>query len=53
MRVSGQAGDLPARELDRAVAGEITHCHSETPAVPNPALPVTSRSAWLALEPVS
>ena len=47
-----QAGDLPARELDRAVAGQLNP-PLRTPAVPNPALPaVTSRSAWLALEPV-
>ena len=31
MRAIGQAGDLPARELDRAVAGEIEHCRSRRP----------------------
>ena len=52
LRVSGQAGDLPARELDRAVAGEFEHCRSGLPRCRIPRCLVTSRSAWLALEPV-
>ena len=36
-----------------ALSPRVQHCRSRRPAVPKPALPaVTSRSAWLALEPV-
>jgi hypothetical protein len=52
LRGSGRAGDLTARELDRAVADQ-SNVPLRTSAVPNPALPaVTSRSVWLELEPV-
>ena len=45
LRVAGQAGDLPARELDRAVARRVRTLPLQTPAVPNPAPPVSRRGA--------
>ena len=36
LRVSGQAGDLTARELDRAVAVEVARCRSGRPPCRSP-----------------
>ena len=52
MRVSGEAGDLPAREFDRAVAGQFNIAAQDARDAESRAAGVTSRSAWLALEPV-
>ena len=51
LRVSGQAGDLTARELDRAVAGQSNIAAQDSRRAESRAARVTSRSAWLALEP--